>query len=53
MSRRDSCHDNAMAESFFQLLKRERVYRRVYMTCSEVRADVFNYIETFYNLPSA
>ena len=28
MSRRGNCHDNAMAESFFQLLKRERIRRR-------------------------
>ena len=27
MSRRGNCHDNAVAESFFQLLKRERVRR--------------------------
>lgn len=32
MSRRGNCHDNAVAESFFQLLKRERVRRKIYLT---------------------
>ena len=49
MSRRGNCHDNAVAESFFQLLKRERIRRQVYATRSDARADVFNYIEMFYN----
>ena len=49
MSRRGNCHDNAAAESFFQLLKRERIRRRVYDTRDDARADVFNYIEMFYN----
>lgn len=49
MSRRGNCHDNAVAESFFQLLKRERVRRQVYATRSDARADVLNYIEMFYN----
>lgn len=49
MSRRGNCHDNAVAESFFQLLKRERIRRQIYSTRDEARADVFNYIEVFYN----
>lgn len=49
MSRRGNCHDNAVAESFFQLLKRERVKRRIYASHEEARADVFDYIELFYN----
>jgi putative transposase len=49
MSRRGNCHDNAVAESFFQLLKRERIRRKVYATRDEAREDVFNYIELFYN----
>jgi putative transposase len=40
---------NAVAESFFQLLKRERIKRRIYTTRSDARADVFDYIEMFYN----
>ncbi|MET3124717.1 transposase InsO family protein [Oxalobacteraceae bacterium GrIS 2.11] len=49
MSRRGNCHDNAVAESFFQLLKRERIRRKVYLTRDEGKADVFDYIEMFYN----
>lgn len=49
MSRRGNCHDNAVAESFFQLLKRERIRRRIYGTREEARRDVFDYIEMFYN----
>jgi putative transposase len=49
MSRRGNCHDNAVAESFFQLLKRERIKRRIYAMRDEARADVFDYIEHFYN----
>ena len=50
MSRRGNCHDNAVAESFFQLLKRERVKRKVYSTREEARMDIFEYIEMFYNV---
>jgi putative transposase len=49
MSRRGNCHDNAVAESFFQLLKRERIRRRIYPNHAAARADVFDYIEMFYN----
>ena len=49
MSRRGNCHDNAVAESFFNLLKRERIRRRTYGTRAEARRDVFDYIEMFYN----
>jgi putative transposase len=49
MSRRGNCHDNAVAESFFQLLKRERVRRQTYATRTDAQSDVFNYIEMFYN----
>jgi putative transposase len=49
MSAVGSCYDNAAAESFFGLLKRERVNRRHYVTRSEARSDIFDYIERFYN----
>lgn len=49
MSRRGNCHDNAVAESFFSLLKTERVKRKIYKTRAEARADIFNYIELHYN----
>lgn len=48
-SRRGNCHDNAVAESFFQLLKRERIRSKTYLTREEARQDIFDYIEMFYN----
>jgi len=49
MSARGNCYDNAPLESFFSLLKRERVRRRTYKTREEAKADIFDYIERFYN----
>jgi putative transposase len=49
MSRRGNCWDNAVAESFFSSLKKERVRKRIYKTRDLCRADVFDYIEVFYN----
>lgn len=49
MSRRGNPHDNAAVESFFASLKKERVRRRTYKTRAEARADIFDYIEVFYN----
>lgn len=53
MSRRGNCHDNAVAESFFQLLKRERVRRQIYARRSQARADIFNCIEMIDNRQAA
>jgi putative transposase len=49
MSRRGNCWDNAVVESFFSSLKKERVKKRIYKTRELARADVFDYIEVFYN----
>lgn len=49
MSRRGNCWDNAVAEAFFSNLKKERIKRRIYPSREEARADVFDYIEIFYN----
>nr|WP_156105493.1 MULTISPECIES: IS3 family transposase [unclassified Marinobacter] len=49
MSRRGNCHDNAVAESFFSLLKSERVKRKIYKDRETARRDIFDYIEMFYN----
>ncbi|MDX9697549.1 MAG: IS3 family transposase [Bacteroidales bacterium] len=49
MSRRGNCWDNAVAESFFSSLKKERIKKRIYKTREMARADVFDYIEMFYN----
>ena len=49
MSRRGNCWDNAVAESFFSNLKKERIKRRIYASRQEAKSDVFDYIEGFYN----
>jgi putative transposase len=49
MSAVGSCADNALVEGFFGTLKRERVNRRHYYTRADARADIFDYIERFYN----
>ena len=49
MNRRGNCWDNAVAESFFSSLKKERIRRQVYRTRDLAKADVFEYIEMFYN----
>ena len=49
MSRRGNCWDNAVVESFFSSLKKERIKRRVYKTRELARSDIFDYIEAFYN----
>ncbi len=49
MSSSGNCYDNAVVESFFGLLKRERVNRVRYRTRDQARADLFDYIEVFYN----
>ena len=49
MSRSGDCWDNAAMESFFSTLKTERTSRKNYHSRDEARADVFDYIERFYN----
>ena len=49
MSRSGNVWDNAAMESFFSSLKIERIRRRIYRTRDDARADVFDYIERFYN----
>ena len=49
MSRSGNVWDNAAMESFFSSLKTERMARKMYRTRDEARADVFDYIERFYN----
>jgi putative transposase len=49
MSRRADCWDNAVAESFFSTLKLELVYESAWQCRTEARADVFEYLEVFYN----
>ncbi|GIZ18286.1 hypothetical protein TUM12147_16220 [Citrobacter europaeus] len=47
MSRRGNCHDNSVAESFFQLLKRERIKKKIHGKRGKARSDIFDYIEIF------
>lgn len=49
MSRKGNCWDNAPTESFFNSLKNERVHGTRYGTREEAVADLFDYIEVFYN----
>ena len=49
MSRSGNVWDNSAMESFFSSLKIERTDRKTYRTRDEARADVFDYIERFYN----
>jgi len=49
MSRSGNVWDNAVMESFFSSLKTERIARKVYQTRDQARADVFDYVERFYN----
>ncbi len=49
MSRKGNCWDNTPTESFFNSLKNERVHSTRYRTHGEATADLFEYIEVFYN----
>jgi putative transposase len=49
MSRSGNVWDNAAMESFFSSLKTERTARKVYRARDDARAEVFDYIERFYN----
>ncbi len=49
MSRSGNVWDNAAMESFFSSLKTERIARKTYRTRNHARAEVFDYIERFYN----
>lgn len=49
MSRKGNCYDNACAETFFGTIKCEMIYHNRYKTRKEAHADIFWYIEVFYN----
>src|SRR4029434_3675556 len=49
MSRRGNCYDNAVAESFFSSLKKERIKKRIYKNRELALAAIRDYIEAFYN----
>ena len=49
MGSRGDCFDNAVAESFFATLKKELIHRRSWPSKAELRTEVFEYIEVFFN----
>ena len=49
MSRCGNCHDNAVAESFFATFKKRVTQRKIYATRKDAKAEIFNFIEMFYN----
>jgi putative transposase len=49
MSRKGNCWDNAVAESFFSSLKKERIKKRIYPSRDVALADMAEYIDQFYN----
>ena len=49
MSRRGNCYDNAVAESFFKSLKTELIYGNKLITKEQMKLQIFEYIEIWYN----
>ncbi len=49
MGSRGDCYDNSVAESFFATLKKELVDRRSWPEKTELRTEIFDFIEVFYN----
>jgi putative transposase len=49
MSRRGNCWDNAVAESFFSSLKKERIKKQIYKDRDTATRDIADYITSFYN----
>ncbi|NQY25630.1 MAG: DDE-type integrase/transposase/recombinase [Piscirickettsiaceae bacterium] len=49
MSRRGNCHDNAVAESFLASIKKRIIRKKIYLTRHDTKAEIFNFIEMFYN----
>ena len=49
MGSRGDCFDNAVAESFFATLKKELIHGRTWPSKAELRTEVFEYIEVFFN----
>lgn len=49
MSRRGNCWDNAVAESIFSSLKKERIKKHIYKSRYLATRDISDYIESFYN----
>ncbi|GIW50223.1 MAG: hypothetical protein KatS3mg080_0834 [Anoxybacillus sp.] len=49
MSRKGNCYDNACAESFHSIIKKELIFHETFATREEAKHRIFEYIECFYN----
>jgi transposase InsO family protein len=49
MSRKGNCYDNAAMESFYSTLKKESIYQNHFATRADAHAEIFEFIEVFYN----
>ncbi|REJ12312.1 MAG: hypothetical protein C6W58_16920 [Bacillaceae bacterium] len=49
MSRKGNCYDNACAESFHSIIKKELIFHETFTTREEAKQRIFEYIECFYN----
>ncbi len=49
MSRKGNCWDNAVAESFFKSLKTELIYGNKLISKEQMKLEIFEYIEIWYN----
>ncbi len=49
MSRKGNCWDNAVVESFFSSLQKERIKKQIYRNREAALADIADYIDLFYN----
>ena len=49
MSRKENCWDNAVAESFFKTLKIEQIYENKLKNKDQMKLEIFEYIEIWYN----
>lgn len=49
MSRKGDCWDNAVSENFFKNTKSEKIYGNKLVSKEQMRTDLFEYIEVWYN----
>ena len=50
MSRKGNCWDNAVAESFFKIIKSEMIYHTQYQDQNLAKTEIFEFIEIWYNV---
>jgi len=49
MSRKATCHDNAVVENFFSILKTELLYIREFTSMEEIKMEIIHYIKYYNN----